>query len=95
MFGIGSGSVFKLRRHSTKVNFLHILVYLVIYGSGQVSLENLLLSWCPSPTEKNETLANVECAFLLADLPEKKSWGEFPVRELEWIRPNTLNNTTP
>ena len=28
---------------------LRILVYLVIYGSGQVSLEHLLPSWYPSP----------------------------------------------
>ena len=29
-------------------DYLRILVYLVIYDSGQVSLEHLLLSWYPS-----------------------------------------------
>ena len=28
--------------------FVRILVYLVIHGSGQVSLEHLLLSWYPT-----------------------------------------------
>ena len=30
-------------------NYLLILVYLVTYDSSQVSLEHLLLSWCPTP----------------------------------------------
>jgi len=32
--------------------YLRILVYLVIYASGQVSLEHLLLSWYPSQRGK-------------------------------------------
>ena len=34
-----------------RVIYLCILVYLVIYDSGQVSLERLLLSWYPSQSE--------------------------------------------
>jgi len=36
---------------SCNAESLGILVYLVIYDSGQVSLEHLLLSWYPSGQE--------------------------------------------
>ena len=41
--------------------FLRILVHLVIYDSGQVSLEHLLLSWYP--TESVNSMIQLWCKF--------------------------------
>ena len=62
-------------------NYLRILVYLVIYDSGQVSLEHLLLSWYPTLSLLINTFAEMSFAPRAqgsrsrVGLPALRVWG--------------------
>jgi len=60
-------------RHAEKSgDILRILVYLVLYDSGQVSLERLVLSWYPSQRYINPGMSS---AVLFSDCLVRESNG--------------------